>query len=63
MVLSSNPRTAARTLPTWQVGVRYYCEGRGALAAASTFRDIESLDVEVAMERDVVAAGVIPLES
>jgi hypothetical protein len=42
--------------------VRYYCEGRGALTAASNFRDIESLEVEVAMERDAVAAAIIPLE-
>jgi hypothetical protein len=34
--------------------VRYYWEGRGALAAASIFRDIESLEAEVAMERDAV---------
>ena len=43
--------------------MRYYCEGRGALAAASIFRDIESRKVEVALERDAAAAGIIPLES
>jgi NADPH-dependent 2,4-dienoyl-CoA reductase/sulfur reductase-like enzyme len=42
--------------------LRFKRQGR-ILAAASIFRDIESLQVEVTMERDSVASGIIPLES